>query len=133
MKLVQTGNKLCFCFVICGISFLLALNVWASPTVKPGGFVAGNRSVKSHDESARDTVPNFQNLGVQLRNLSGLWTEHKITGGSGLNAADQHDQITPESLPLHGRITAEAKPLTNQKNNTQNRERRIWTPQGVSV
>ena len=107
IKLVQTGNHLRFCFVICGVSFLLAFRVWASPTIETLGFVSGNRSIKSHDESASDAMPHFQNL-------SRLWAEHKITGGSGLYAADQHSQVAPEPLPLDGRITTNPNPLTNQ-------------------
>ena len=113
IKLVQAGNKLCFCFVICGVSFLLAFKVWSSPTIKAGGFVSGNGGVKSRGEPACDAVPNFQNLGIQLRNLSGFWTEHKITGTSGLYAANKHGQITPEPLPLQGGVGRTTQTIAN--------------------
>ena len=104
MKRVQAGNKLCFGFLICRVSFLLAFLVWACPLVEAGGLVVTDGCAKSVNQPVRDKVPHLQCLRIQLGCLSQFGTEHKITRRFRVNPSAQNGQKTPEPLPLDGRI-----------------------------
>ena len=117
MKLVQAGNKLCFGFVICRVSFLLALLVWACPLVKAGGLVITDGCIKSVNQATRNKMPHLKSLGIQLGCLSQFWAEHKIASRLRVNLRAQNSQVAPKSLPLDGRVTAHPNPLANQNAN----------------
>ena len=114
MKRVQAGNKLCFGFLICRVSFLLAFLVWACPLVEAGGLVVTDGCAKSVNQPVRDKVPHLQCLRIQLGCLSQFGTEHKITRRFRVNPSAQNGQKTPEPLPLDGRIATNPNPLPNQ-------------------